>query len=70
MLSWMTAGVEAASPFPWVCVKRVADASCDRADAHVPVIDVPAFFAGIGRSAAGESGHAPLKRRQADKQIP
>ena len=47
---------------PRVSVKRVADASCDRADAHVTVIDVPAFFAGIGRSAAGESGHAPLKR--------
>ena len=32
MLSRMTAGVEATTPFPWVSVKRVADASRDRAD--------------------------------------
>jgi len=62
MLSWMAARVEAASPFPWVSVKRVADASRDRPDANVTVVDVPAFLAGIGRSAAGESGHAALKR--------
>jgi hypothetical protein len=29
---------------------------------HVAVIDVPAFLAGVSRSAAGEGGHAPLKR--------
>jgi hypothetical protein len=28
----------------------------------VTIVDVPAFLAGIGRSAAGEFGHAPLKR--------
>jgi hypothetical protein len=30
----------------------------DRADLHVLVIDVPAFLAGVGRSAAGECGQA------------
>src|SRR5882757_8947571 len=39
-----------------LCANSVAH--CDRAGVHVPVIDVPAFLAGIGRSAAGESGHA------------
>jgi hypothetical protein len=29
---------------------------------HIPVVDVPAFLAGVGRSAAGELGHAALKR--------
>jgi hypothetical protein len=28
-----------------------------RADAHVAVIDVPAFVGSIGRAAAGEGGH-------------
>ena len=51
-------------------VVRAAAADRDRADPHVPVIDVPAIFAGIGRSAAGEGGHAALKRRRAGKQIP
>ena len=32
----------------------------DRADAHVAVEDVPAFIAGVVRSAAGKSGHAPM----------
>jgi hypothetical protein len=38
---------------------RVAAADRDRPNAHIPVIDVPAFLAGIGRSAAGEFGHPP-----------
>ena len=41
---------------------RITDAPRDRSDANVTVIDVPAFLAGIGRAAAGESGHAALKR--------
>src|SRR6266481_3458325 len=56
-----TAGIEPASPFPRVSVKRVADASCDRADTHVTVIDVPAIWP-FGVPAAGEGGHAALKR--------
>jgi hypothetical protein len=37
---------------------RVAAAYRDRADAHVTIVDVPAFLTGIGRSAAGEFGHS------------
>jgi hypothetical protein len=44
---------------------RIAAADRDRADAHVTIVDVPAFLAGISRSAAGEFGHAPLKRESA-----
>ena len=58
------AGIESASPLPWIGVKRVADTSCDRADAHVPVIDVPAIWP-LGISAAGEDGHATLKHDRA-----
>jgi hypothetical protein len=29
---------------------------------HVTVIDLPAFFAGVSRSAAGEGEHTLLKR--------
>jgi hypothetical protein len=29
---------------------------------HVTIVDVPAFLTGIDRSAAGEFGHAALKR--------
>jgi hypothetical protein len=31
---------------------------------------VPAFLAGIGRSAAGERGHVASERDRADKQTP
>jgi hypothetical protein len=65
MFARMRTRIEAATPFPGVSVKRVADASCDGADAHVTIIDVPAFLAGVSRSAAGEFGHAPLKRDSA-----
>jgi hypothetical protein len=50
-------------------VKVIGDEPANRAGVHIPVIDVPAILAGIGRSAAGESGHAPLRRGRADKQI-
>jgi hypothetical protein len=36
---------------------RVAAADRDRTGEHVTIVDVPAFLTGIGRSAAGESGH-------------
>jgi hypothetical protein len=29
----------------------------DRAGVHVTIVDAPAFFGGIGRSAAGKGGH-------------
>jgi hypothetical protein len=36
---------------------RNAGADLDRPGVHVTTIDVPAFLAGIGTSAAGEGGH-------------
>ena len=49
--------METAMPFPRVFVTRVAAADRDRTGEHVTIVDVPAFLTGIGRSAAGESGH-------------
>ena len=40
----------------------IADAPRDGADAHVAVVDPPGFLVGFGIAAAGELGHAPLKR--------
>src|SRR5712664_907758 len=70
MFARMRTRIEAATPFPWVGVVRIADAPRDRPDADIAVVDVPAFLAGIGRPAAGEGGHAALKRGRVDKQIP
>jgi hypothetical protein len=42
---------------PRVFIMRVAAADRDRTGEHVTIVDVPAFLTGIGRSAAGESGH-------------
>jgi hypothetical protein len=36
-----------------------ADPLGDRADAHIAVIDLPAFVMGFEISAAGERGHGP-----------
>jgi hypothetical protein len=58
----MTAGIEAARPAPWIFVEGNANALRDRPRVHVTIIDVPAFFAGIGRAAAREFGHTPSKR--------
>jgi hypothetical protein len=55
----LTARIEAARPAPRVFVMRDAGADRDRAGLHVAVIDVPALLAGVSRSAAGKSGHAP-----------
>ena len=54
--------IEAARPAPRVLVRWNADPLRDRADADVAVIDVPAFILGFGIAAAGEGGHALLKR--------
>ena len=35
----------------------------DRAGVNIAVVDVPAFLAGFGRSAAGEFGHAGIEAR-------
>jgi hypothetical protein len=62
MFSRVTAGVEAASPFPWVCIVRVAVAYRDRSDANIAVIDVPAILP-FRIPAAGEGWHAPSNCR-------
>jgi hypothetical protein len=61
MFARMRTRIEAAIPFPWVGVKRVADAPRDRPDADIAIVDVPAIWP-FGISAAGEDGHAALKR--------
>jgi hypothetical protein len=58
----VTTGIEAAGPAPLVLVVRNAAPDGDRVDVHVTVTDVPARFASVSRSAAGEGGHAPMKR--------
>jgi hypothetical protein len=52
------------SPSPWVLMVRNAGADLDRAGVDVAPIDVPAFLRRIGIAAAGEGGHAALKRSQ------
>jgi hypothetical protein len=54
MFARMRTRIEAATPFPWVGVKRVADAPRDRPDADIAVIDVPAIWP-FRISAAGEN---------------
>jgi hypothetical protein len=51
-----------ATPFPWTGIVRIADALGNRAGMNVAVIDVPAFLSVLYGSAAGEFGHAALKR--------
>src|SRR6266436_3590837 len=58
----MRPGIEAAMPLPRILIMRDAAADRDRSGVHIPVVDVAAFLAGVSRSAAGELGHAPLKR--------
>ena len=61
MLAWAAARIEPAHPFPWIFVMGNAAAHRDSADLHVAVIDVPAVAA-FWIAAAGEGGHALLKR--------
>jgi hypothetical protein len=58
----IAARIEAAAPFPRLSVVRVARALRDRANVHIAIIDEPAFLADVRIEAAGEGGHAPLKR--------
>jgi len=62
VLTRFHARIEATQPFPWIDVDGAARAAGDRADMDIAVIDVPAFLAVFWRSAAGECGHALLKR--------
>src|SRR6266581_28220 len=61
-IAWMATWIETAVPFPRILIMRVAGADRDRAGVHIAVVDVPAFLAGFSQSAAGELGHAALKR--------
>jgi hypothetical protein len=63
--SRMTARIESATPFPWVGVKQVADAPCNRPGVNIAVIDVPAIWP-FRIPATGEGGecHALSKRDQ------
>jgi hypothetical protein len=54
--------IEATEPLPSVLVVRLAHTARDRADMHVPEIDVPAVGA-FGISAAGGFGHALFEAR-------
>jgi hypothetical protein len=62
--SRVTAGIEPAGPGPGIFAGRHAGANRDRADAHVTVIDVPAFVGGF-RIAAAEGGHGAIKAPRA-----
>jgi hypothetical protein len=53
-----------------VTLRWVADALRDRADVHVAVVDQPAIFASVVVGAAGEDGHALLKRGFNARTIP
>jgi hypothetical protein len=58
----MAARIKPAAPAPRIGVDRIARAERDRADPHVAEIDQPRFLTGIRAAAAGEGGHALLKR--------
>jgi hypothetical protein len=57
----MRTWIEAAVPLPRILVIRTAAADRDRAGVDIAVVDVPAFLAGISRSAAGQCGHGPIE---------
>jgi hypothetical protein len=59
LLAGIVAGIEAAQPLPLLDRAGVADALCDRADADVAEIDMPA--AAVRALAAGEVGHGDIK---------
>jgi hypothetical protein len=54
---------DVAAPLPWFGIVRIAGALGDRAGVNIAKIDQPALFAGISRSAAAESRHAPIEAR-------
>jgi hypothetical protein len=59
------ARIEAAVPLPWIGIVRVAGAGAIVPTCTSPKIDMPAFFAGTGRTAAGEGGHVISDRQRA-----
>jgi hypothetical protein len=59
VLSWMKAGIEAATPTPLININWHARALANRADMHVAVVNVPSLMVAIGAAAAGQGGHRP-----------
>jgi hypothetical protein len=66
----MTAGIKTARPASGRLIARAANPLGRHAHPDLAIEDQPAFLAGIGRSAAGESGHAALKRHRAARTSP
>ena len=58
VFAWMRAWIKAAAPLPRILIMGAARADRDRSDVDIAVVNVPAFLAGVSRSAAGELGHA------------
>src|SRR6266849_8148174 len=61
VFAWMRAWIKAAAPLPRILIMGAARADRDRSDVDIAVVNLPAFLAGIGRSAAGKLGHVPSK---------
>jgi hypothetical protein len=53
VLARLTARIETARPASRIFIVRNAAADRARAGVHIPVVDVPAFLAGVSRSVAG-----------------
>jgi hypothetical protein len=64
----VAAKIKTAIPAPRIFARRHAGADRDRADAHVTVIDVPAFFEGIERAAAAELRHGRYQSATAPRE--
>jgi hypothetical protein len=62
MFTRMRARIEPAVPFPLIGIVRIADALGNRPNVNIAEINVPAVMAVVCGSAAGEFGHAALKR--------
>src|SRR5713226_6892841 len=60
LLARLRSRIETATPLPRILIMGIAGADRDRAGVDIAVVDVPAFLAGFGRSAAGEGGHTPI----------
>src|SRR6266478_1674709 len=60
LLARLRSRIETASPLPRILIMGIAGTDRDRPGVDIAVVDVPAFLAGFGRSAAGEFGHTPM----------
>ena len=69
MFARMRAWIEAAAPFPRICVVGIPGALGNRADVNIAVINVPALLTVCG-SAAGEGGACRIEARSSGKTNP